>query len=128
MTPPGASGGAATEDAVEAHPYSDAVVAGGLVHVSGSLPLRPDGVVVGGREEALDEAMETVRRRLATAGADLPDVVKATYYLTDITLRDEANAQFCRLWQRPRPARTVVEVTGLPYGAVVEIDVVARAR
>ena len=60
--------------------------------------------------------------------ARLEDVVKATYYLTDITLRDEANAQFCEVWPAPRPARTVVEVSGLPYGSVVEIDVVARAR
>lgn len=113
---------------IEAHPYSDAVVAGGLAFVSGSLPLRPDGVIVGGRVEALAEAMETARRRLATVGAGLEDVVKATYYLTDITLRDEANAQFCSLWTVPRPARTVVEVSGLPYGSVVEIDIVARAR
>ncbi|MFC6160199.1 RidA family protein [Kribbella jiaozuonensis] len=112
---------------IEAHPYSDAVVAGGLVFVSGSLPLRPDGVVVGGRAEALTEAMETVRRRLATVNARVEDVVKATYYLTDITLRDEANAQFCEVWSEPRPARTVVEVAELPYGSVVEIDIVALA-
>lgn len=113
--------------AIEAHPYSDAVVAGGLVFVSGALPLREDGVVIGGRIDALDAAIGTARRRLATVGARLEDVVKATYYLIDITLRDEANAQFCRLWPAPRPARTVVEVSALPYGAVVEIDLVARA-
>jgi enamine deaminase RidA (YjgF/YER057c/UK114 family) len=117
-----------TIEKIEAHPYSDAVVAGGLVFVSGSLPLRPDGVVVGGRAEALAEAIETVRRRLATVDARLEDVVKATYYLTDITLRDEANAQFCKVWPAPRPARTVVEVAGLPYGSVVEIDIVAVVR
>jgi 2-iminobutanoate/2-iminopropanoate deaminase len=113
--------------APESHPYSDAVIAGGLVFVSGSLPLREDGIVVGGRTEALEEAVETARRRLATVGAQLKDVVKATYYLTDITMRDEANIQFCQLWPPPRPARTVVEVSGLPYGAVVEIDLIARA-
>jgi enamine deaminase RidA (YjgF/YER057c/UK114 family) len=113
--------------AVEAHPYSDAMEAAGLVFVSGALPLREDGVVVGGRIDALDAAIDTARRRLATVGARLEDVVKATYYLTDITLRDEANAQFCRLWPAPRPARTVVEVSALPYGAVVEIDLVARS-
>ena len=112
---------------VEAHPYSDALVAAGLVFVSGALPLRPDGVVVGGRMDALDAAIDTARRRLATVGARLEDVVKATYYLTDITLRDEANTQFCRLWPAPRPARTVVEVSALPYGAVVEIDLIALA-
>lgn len=115
------------EPVSDEHPYSDAVVAGGLVFVSGSLPLREDGVVIGGRTQALDEAVETARRRLATVGAQLKDVVKATYYLTDITMRDEANIQFCQLWSPPRPARTVVEVSGLPYGACVEIDLIARA-
>ena len=110
----------------EAHPYSDAVVAGGLVFVSGSLPLRPDGVVVAGRSEPLREAMKTVQRRLATVGSGLDDLVKVTYYLTDISMRDEANRQFCELWLPPRPARTVVEVSALPYGAEVEIDVVGR--
>jgi len=115
------------ERTVEPHPYTDAVVAGGLVFVSGALPLREDGVLIGGRMDALDEAAETACRRLATVDARLEDVVKATYYLTDISLRDEANVQFCRLWTSPRPARTVVEVSSLPYGAVVEIDVIARA-
>jgi 2-iminobutanoate/2-iminopropanoate deaminase len=113
--------------AVEAHPYSDAMVAAGLVFVSGALPLREAGGVVGGGFDALDAAIDTARRRLATVGARLEDVVKATYYLTDITLRDEANAQFCRLWPAPRPARTVVELSAQPYVAVVEFDRVARA-
>lgn len=108
------------------HPYSDAVAAGGLVFVSGSLPLLHDGSIVEGRMEALAAAMATAQRRLATVGSRLEDVVKATYYLTDITLRDETNTQFLELWPVPRPARTVIGVTALPYGAVVEIDLVAR--
>jgi 2-iminobutanoate/2-iminopropanoate deaminase len=111
---------------IDPHPYSDAVVAAGLVFVSGSLPLRPDGVVVTGRRTALDEALTTARRRLATVGARIEDAVKVTYFLTDISLRDQANAQFMDAWPEPRPARTVVEVSALPYGAEVEIDVIAR--
>lgn len=110
-----------------AHPYSDAVVAAGLVFCSGSLPLQEDGTVVGGREAALAAAADTVRRRLATVGARLEDAVKVTYFLTDISLRAEANDQFVALWSAPRPARTVVECSALPYGAVVEIDVIALA-
>ena len=110
------------------HPYSPAVVAGGLVLVSGSLPLREDGTVVAGGRAALDAAVETVRQRMATVGAKLEDVVKLTYFVTDISLRDVANQQFLDLWSEPRPARTVVGVSELPYGSVVEIDAVARAR
>lgn len=110
------------------HPYSPAMVAGGLVFVSGSLPLREDGTVVAGGRAALDAAVDTMRRRMATVGARLEDVVKLTYFVTDIALRDVANQQFLDLWPAPRPARTVVGVSELPYGSVVEIDAVAKAR
>ncbi|MFC5823651.1 RidA family protein [Nonomuraea insulae] len=109
------------------HPYSPAVVAGGLVFVSGSLPLQEDGTVVGGERAALDAAMQTMRRRMATVGARLEDVVKLTYFVTDMALRDAANQQFLDLWPEPRPARTVVGVSMLPYGSVVEIDAVVKA-
>lgn len=108
------------------HPYRDAVVATGLVFVSGSLPLQSDDTVVGGRRAALDAAMETARRRIGTVGA-VDDVVKATDYLTDMALRDEANEPYRTPWLGQRPARPVVEVTRLPHGSVVEIDIVARA-
>ena len=58
----------------------------------------------------------------------LADVVKVTYYVTDLSLRDEANEQFLGTWSEPRPARTFVGVKDLPYGATVEIDAIATAR
>ncbi|MCI2419565.1 RidA family protein [Saccharopolyspora sp. K220] len=110
------------------HPYSQAVVAGGLVFVSGSLPVLEDGTVVADGRAALDAAVENMKKRMATVGADLADVVKVTYYVTDIALRDAANQQFLDLWQDPRPARTVIGVHELPYQSIVEIDAVARAH
>lgn len=108
------------------HPYSPAVVANGLVFVSGSLPVLPDGTVVPGGRAAMDAAMEQLKERMATVGAGLADVVKLTYFVTDIGLRDFANEQFLELWPEPRPARTVVGVAELPRGCVVEIDAVAK--
>jgi len=107
------------------HPYSDAVVAHGLVFVSGSLPLDANGAVVPGGRAAMDAAMEQLKQRMATVGAGLADVVKLTYFVTDMALRDLANEQFIELWPEPRPARTVVGVAELPRGAVVEIDAIA---
>lgn len=109
------------------HPYSPAVVAGGLVFVSGSLPLLPDGTVVKGGRAALDAAIENLKERMAHVGARLEDMVKLTYFVTDISLRDVANDQFIDLWPQPRPARTVVGVAELPYGCEVELDAVVRA-
>jgi len=108
------------------HPYTAAYDVDGLVFVSGALSVDEAGAVVGGRREALDAALDTLRRRLATVGLDLEHVVKATYFVTDLTLRDEANAQFLDRFEAPRPARTFVEVRRLPYDATVEIDAVAR--
>jgi enamine deaminase RidA (YjgF/YER057c/UK114 family) len=108
------------------HPYSDAVVAKGLVFVSGSLPLDADGAVVPGGRAAMDAAMEQLKQRMATVGAGIDDVVKLTYFVTDMALRDLANEQYLELWPEPRPARTVVGVAELPRGAVVEIDAVAK--
>jgi len=108
------------------HPYSPAVVAGGLVFVSGSLPVLADGTVVKGGRAAMDAAVESLKERMAHVGATLEDVVKLTYFVTDIGLRDAANEQFTALWPEPRPARTVVGVAQLPYGCEVELDAVAR--
>ncbi|MDV6275099.1 RidA family protein [Rhodococcus erythropolis] len=108
------------------HPYSPAVLAGGLAFVSGALSIDSDGDAVPGRMPALDAAIDRMCERLASVGGELSEVVKLTYFVTDITLRDEANQQFERLFAEPRPARTFLEVSNLPYGATVEIDAVAR--
>lgn len=87
-----------------------------------------DGKAVGGRVEALDAALDRMTDRLATVGGRLQDVVKLTYFVTDLTLRDEANRQFERTFAEPRPARTFLEVSKLPYGATVEIDCIAHLK
>ncbi|WP_019203606.1 RidA family protein [Tsukamurella sp. 1534] len=111
--------------APSAHPYSPAVVAGNLAFVSGALSVDTEGRAVEGRTEALDAAVDRMTERLATVGGSLSDVVKLTYYVTDVSLRADANTQFERLFAEPRPARTFLEVSGLPYGATVEIDAIA---
>lgn len=109
------------------HPYSPAVVAGGMVYVSGALSVDTHGRPVAGRRAALDAAMDRLAERLATVGATIDDVVRATYYVTDISLRDEANQQYCEVFRPPRPARTFVAVAELPYGATVEIEAIATS-
>ena len=110
---------------LDPHPYSPAVAAGGLAFVSGALSIDLAGDAVPGRREALDAAIDRMTERLATVGGALEDVVKLTYFVTDVTLREEANRQYERLFAHPRPARTFMEVSALPYGATVEIDAIA---
>jgi len=109
------------------HPYSKVFEKGGIVYVSGAASmdyatLKP----VPGRMEALDAALDEVAKRLASVGLNLSHIVKATYFLTDVTLRDEANVQFEKRFSAPRPARTVVGVAAMPFGCTVGIDVIAH--
>jgi len=80
---------------------------------------------VPGRREALDAALNEVERRLKSVGAKLSDVVKVTYFLRDVSLRTEANQQFVERFADPKPARSVVGVSDIPYGGIAVIDVIA---
>lgn len=108
------------------HPYSPAAVVGDLVFVSGCLPVDEEERIVTGRRAALDAAVTQIGRRLQGTGASLDDLVRLTYFVTDITLRDDANDQFEDLWPEPRPARSMIGVASLPRGANVEIEAIAR--
>jgi enamine deaminase RidA (YjgF/YER057c/UK114 family) len=109
------------------HPYSDIVTVGDLVFVSGCLPVDENENLVTGTG-ALDAALGMLARRLGSAGLSLDHVVKLTYFVTDIGDRPAANDQYVRTWAEPRPARTMIGVAGLPRGASVEIDAIARVR
>lgn len=115
-----------TSPASTAHPYSPAFAVGDLAFVSGALSVDPDGRAVSGRTEAITAAMDRLSERLATVGMELADVVKTTYFVTDVSLRDEANAHYEQVFSAPRPARSFVAVADLPYGATVEIEAIAH--
>ncbi len=110
------------------HPYSPARAVGGFVFVSGALSIDEYGTAVEGTLPALDAAMQRLSERLATAGATLADVVRTTYFVTDIAIRGEANRHYESTFETPRPARTFVEVSRLPYGASVEIEAIAHVN
>ena len=109
------------------HPYSLAYEKDGIVYVSGATTIdysthKP----ILGRREALDAALNEVERRLGSVGLNLSHVAKVTYYLIDVSLRKEANQQFEQRFSAPRPARTVVGVSSIPYDGIAVIDVTAH--
>jgi 2-iminobutanoate/2-iminopropanoate deaminase len=112
-------------------PFSAVTRAGGLLFVSGQVPLDMDsGLTVG---SSLREQMSRVLLNLAAvldaAGSSMSDVVKTTVYLTDITMLDEFNREYRRYFAEQYPARTLVEVSALARAEwLVEIEAVARSR
>ncbi|MEV3962151.1 RidA family protein [Nocardia sp. NPDC050193] len=111
---------------MSAHPYSPAFGIAGFGFVSGALSVDEDGVAVPGRRAALEAAMARLSERLSTIDMTLENVVKTTYFVTDVALRDEANRHYESVFAEPRPARSFVEVAALPYGATVEIEAIAH--
>ncbi len=108
-------------------PYSQAVVSGGLVFVSGQIPLDPatGALVGGGFAEQAGRALANVGAVLEAAGCGRSSVVKATVYLTDLARFAEFNEIYAAFFGDHRPARAVVGVAALPRGAQVEVDAVA---
>ena len=121
----------ATDKAPQAiGPYSQGVKAGGMVFFSGQIPLDPvTGEMVGkGIAAQTERVMENIAALLTAAGLGFGDVVKSTIYLTDLTNFAIVNDIYGRRFPADPPARSTVEVKGLPRGAEVEIEVIALAR
>jgi 2-iminobutanoate/2-iminopropanoate deaminase len=121
----------ATHDAPAAiGPYSQAIVAGDLLFLSGQIPLDPaTGQIVPGDVMAqTDRVMRNLRAILEAAGSTLADVVRTTIYLVDLAQFAAVNESYGRFFEPPYPARATVQVAALPRGAQVEIDAVALVR
>ncbi len=108
-------------------PYSQAIVASGLIFVSGQIPLDPatGSIVEGGIEEQTRQCVKNLRSILEAAGSGLDRIVRATVFLTDLGEFDAVNRVYGEVMPSPPPARVCVEVSRLPRGARVEIDAIA---
>ncbi len=111
-------------------PYSQAVSHGGLLFTSGQVGLDPatGELVPGGFEAQARRAFANLEAVLASAGASFADVLKATVYVKDLADFPTLNEIYAQAMGGHRPARSTVQVAGLPKGALVEIDLVARIR
>jgi 2-iminobutanoate/2-iminopropanoate deaminase len=108
------------------HPYSLAFERDGIVYVSGAAAIDADHNPILGDEECVRAALDAVRDRLVPFGLGLEHVAKTTFFVTDVRLRDEVNRQYVERFAHPRPARTFVEVSAIPYGARVALEAVAH--
>jgi 2-iminobutanoate/2-iminopropanoate deaminase len=108
--------------------YTDAVVAGDTLYISGIVPVDADGRVVG--EDVAAQARQVfaiMERVLAAAGATAADVAKVTVYLLDVDHRPLINPVRQEFFGEARPASTLVEVRRLAVpGALLEIEAIAH--
>ena len=108
-------------------PYSQGIIANGLLYTAGQIALDPgSGQVVAGDVVAqTEQVFRNLAAILGTTGSSWHDVVKATVFLMDMRDFPKVNEVYARVMGDARPARTTVQVSGLPRGVLVEIDLIA---
>jgi 2-iminobutanoate/2-iminopropanoate deaminase len=109
-----------------AGPYSHAVKSGGLVFLSGQVPLDPDAgkLVEGDIGDQTRRCLDNLGVVAAAAGASLEDAVRCGIYVTDISTFKQVNEAYASYFGDAPPARTTIGVAALPMGAEVEIDAI----
>ncbi len=120
-----------TADAPKAiGPYAQAVVANGFLFTAGQIALDAGTgqLVDGDVTKQAERVLANLRAVLRAAGAGWGDVVRVTVYLRHMSDFPAVNEVYARALGAARPARSTVEVAGLPRGALVEIDAVAVVR
>jgi 2-iminobutanoate/2-iminopropanoate deaminase len=110
-------------------PYSQAVVTGSLVFVSGQIGLDTGTEALKQTvQEQTRLALENIEKLVAAAGGSMNDVVKTTVYLADMKDFAGMNQVYSEFFSKPYPARSAFQVAELPLNAMVEIEAVARLK
>ena len=110
-------------------PYSQGIASGGFLFCSGQIGLDPaTGDLVDGLEGQTNRVLRNIAAILEAAGLTMADVVKTTIFLTNMGDFATVNGIYAKHMPDPPPARSTVAVSGLPKGALIEVEAVARAR
>lgn len=108
---------------------SQALISGGFIFTAGFIHMTPDGKMVEGTtEDKFRQVMTNIEEVLKSAGAELNDIVKATIYVTDMSIMPEFNKLYVTYFREPYPVREAVCVKELPLGASIEISVIATIK
>lgn len=109
-------------------PYSQAIDCGDLVFLSGQIPLVPETgtLAEGGLEGQARQMFANISSILQEAGLDFSNVVKTTVFMTDLSQFAAFNGIYAEYFPGTPPARSCVEVSALPKGALLETEVIAK--
>ena len=107
-------------------PYSQAIITGGFLFTSGQIPVDPEtnAVVEGGIEAQAEQVMKNLVSVLEAAGSGPENAVKTLCFFTDIKDFAAFNEVYAKYFTN-KPARSCVEVSALPKGAICEVEVIA---
>lgn len=108
-------------------PYSAAIASGDYVHISGQIPLdaATGKLVAGDIQVQARQCMENLKAILEAAGLGFGNVVKTTIFLMDLADFQAVNGVYAPYMVEPYPARSTIQVAGLPMAARVEIEMIA---
>ena len=107
-------------------PYSQALDLGNVVYCSGQIPIVPaTGELAEGLQAQAEQVFANIEAVLAEAGLTMANVVKTTVFLTDLADFAAVNEIYAKHFATPYPARSCVQVAGLPKGAKLECEVMA---
>lgn len=107
-------------------PYSQAVIAGDFIYVSGQIALDTNGKMISGTAaEETKLIMQNIKAVLWSVHLDMSYIVKTTIYLTDLNDFAKVNEVYGSFFEKEYPARETLQVVALPKGAKVEISVIA---
>ena len=107
-------------------PYSQAIVANGLLFVSGQIPVNPvDGSIDTDVKKQTEQSLANVKAILAAEGKTVADVVKTTVFIKNMNDFAAVNEVYGSVFNVNPPARSCVEVARLPKDVLVEIEVIA---
>ena len=107
-------------------PYEQGIRCGNVIYTSGQIALNTDGIMAEGDVKVqTKQVLENLSAVLKAAGADLTNIVKTTVFIKDMSTFQEVNEIYAQYFSTNKPARSCVEVSALPKGALVEIEAIA---
>ena len=109
--------------------YSQGIESNSLVFTSGQIPLTVDGELIKDNFKLeSQQVIKNIEAILQASGCELSDIVKLTVYLTDLSLFPELNDVFKEFFNTHPPARSAVEVKGLPMQVRIEMEAIALKK
>jgi len=109
-------------------PFSEVVVVGNMMYLSGQIGSSPDdpmNLVEGGMKNEARQALENIKQVLESNGSSMDNVVKCTVMLADISEWGDFNSEYVKFFPGDKPARSAFATNGLALGARVEIECIA---